>query len=199
MKKDPRRGTLGYQPKGTSPEAMEEFFATMEDPWGYRSVHRAEHESRALEFCEMLQEFKPLSRVLDVGCAEGFVTYFLVDHAEDEIVGIDVSESAIERAEEMYGDCCSFDARGLLEFKSRKKFDAVVMTGTMYYVDFGKAVKKIGKLLKKGGVLLVSHVKVGSDGDGYLSRFERAGYRAVNSREFECNGLVQSAHVLKRV
>ena len=90
-------------PKNHSPEAMEEFFQSGLDPFGYQ--HK-DHVSRAEQYVKLVANhtrFGIAPRLLDVGCGEGYLTHVISD-AADLTVGIDVSATAIKRAAERYGD-----------------------------------------------------------------------------------------------
>ena len=170
---------------------------TKQDPFGHKT--NPAHKERINEIANFLGDDAPFLRVLDVGCSEGFPTSrfaLMTDH----ITGIDVSEVAVDRANDEHGDGdVEFECADFLEYKPKRKFDLVIVTAMPHLFDdmdkFAEAVSRCMK--KRGGRLLVSHVKSASDGNGYLSRLEAAGFRAVRSGSFDCGGSEHSIHLLK--
>ncbi|HUX07405.1 MAG TPA: class I SAM-dependent methyltransferase [Acidobacteriota bacterium] len=189
------RGTKEFQPRDTSPEAMEEFFAAVEDPWGYKQ--NPDHVARARHIRDILDN-RRFCRMLDIGCAEGFITHLIKDLA-DYTMGIDSSPTAIARAIESYGDKIDFEVANLLDFRAVEPFDLVIITGVLYYVKehLDRARDTVDTVLLKGGKLLLSHLKE-SSGDGFLGLFEGADYNLIGSREFSCNNNIQLMYVFDK-
>ena len=179
---------------------MKDPHETKKDPFGH--LTNPAHRERAKKIGEFLDEDAPFLRALDVGCSEGFVTAQLEAYM-DTVLGIDVSQAAVNRAESDVRDCddLTFEQADFLEYKPRRKFDLVVVTSMAHLFDDMPAFQEaVGRCLKKrGGRLLVSHVKSASDGDGYLKRLEASGFKAVRSGEFSCGGSVHSIHLLRIV
>ena len=74
------------------------------------------------------------SRVLDVGCGKGTFTH-LLKKSNNCVVGIDLSETAIGKANESFPDIdfrCT-DVRQLAA--SKESYDAVVVMGLLAYID----------------------------------------------------------------
>ena len=170
---------------------------TKQDPFGHKT--NPAHKERISEITNFLGDDAPFLRALDVGCSEGFPTSRFALMA-DHTVGVDVSETAVDRAVDEHGDDdVDFEVADFLEYKPKRKFDLVVVAAMPHLFDdvdkFSEAVSRCMK--KRGGRLLVSHVKSTSDGDGYLSRLEAAGFRVVRSGEFQAGGSVHSIHLLK--
>jgi len=193
------RGNPDHQPKDSTPESMEQFFHRMEDPWNYKCIKHAKRGDVLLSFLSKHTKGQ-INRLLDVGCAEGYLTHILSDIAK-KTIGIDVSKTAINRAVRDFGGMCDFQVGDLPNLKTKIKFDCVSITGTLYYVvdRWTSVMKVLDRLLRKGSLLLVSHVKAGSDGDGYLKRLQATGmFDLVDSLEFTCNSNVQSAHLFRK-
>jgi len=181
------------QPKGNSPLDMEVFFAEQQDPWGYK--YHPEDIRRANIIEKTLSQY-PISRLLDIGCAEGYITQFICSCA-DYTLGIDVSPTAIERAIYSYGKLCDFQIGDILTFRSETKFDAVTITGVLYYVtdEFDMVFSTLDNVLRSGGILLTSHIQESSEEDGYLDRFIKKGYHHERSFQFTYKRFVQSLNV----
>ena len=189
------RGTREFQPRDKSPEAMEEYFAAVEDPWGYKQ--NPDHVVRAQHIRDILGN-RRFGRLLDIGCAEGFITHLIKDLA-DYRVGIDPSPTAIARAREVYGNEIDFEVGNILDFRADEPFDLVTVTGVLYYVreQMDRVRETLDAVLLGGGKLLLSHLKE-SSGDGFLSVFDGNGYVLKTSREFTCNNNIHLMHVLAK-
>src|SRR5690606_8739897 len=98
-------------------------------------------------------------RVLDAACGEGYGSNLLADVA-GHVVGVDISDAAIEHARGRYGD------RGNLEFHSGdaaqlefpdKSFDVVVSFETLEHLLAQEAlVAGFARVLADDGILLIS-------------------------------------------
>ena len=129
-----------------------------QDPWGYES-NPEDARRRTILLSEVpSQDYK---RVLDIGCGEGFITQALPGA---EVLGIDISARAIERARRLenqrvkFAQCSVFDAEQLLG----GSFDLIVVTGVLYEQYIGKALPLIyrilDQLLSTDGVLISVHI-----------------------------------------
>lgn len=134
------------------------------DPWGYEG-HPDDARRRA-ELLGILPRGR-VRRVLDIGCGNGFVTFALPG---DEIVGVDISDNAIEHAKSAAtrrpeADRYSFRTGSIFEIDELfppAHFDLIVITGVLYpqYIAQAKqAVRiKVDRLLAPGGTLVCCHI-----------------------------------------
>ncbi len=107
---------------------FERLYARTRDPWGQRTS--ANGRRRYTRLLEVIESHAPAS-ILDVGCGEGDFTRRLVAPGR-EVVGIDVSETAIGRARQVSGvtyACCPLEA-----FAPRRVFDLVIAVEMLYYM-----------------------------------------------------------------
>lgn len=129
------------------------------DPWGYET-----NPHDQLRKMMLLSELpaRNYSRVLDVGCGQGFVTR---DLPGDQVVGIDISGQAIWHAKNMnkkenihYRQGSIFE----LETPELGTFDLIVITGVLYPQYVGNALgviyQKIDSLLAENGILVSVHI-----------------------------------------
>lgn len=96
--------------------------------------------------------------VLDIACGEGYGSYFLAQNAA-HVIGIDIDASTITNAKRKY-------KKSNLEFKTgsvlqipepNNTFDVVVCFETLeHIVDQDKMVNEVKRVLKTGGVFIVS-------------------------------------------
>lgn len=101
-------------------------------------------------------------RLLDTGCGPGVMTEELLEK-EFLVYNSDVSYSMIEMAKEAVN---KLEHRNRVHFSvcdienldfSESFFDVVLCIGVVEYLDdYHKAIEKISKMLKKGGIVIVS-------------------------------------------
>ena len=95
--------------------------------------------------------------VLDVGCGEGSLARFLAAPGR-EVLGVDPSGEATARARKQTGEGegVRFLQVSFEEFDAPlESVDAVVFAASLHHMDGETAVRKVKKLLKPGGQLLI--------------------------------------------
>jgi ubiquinone/menaquinone biosynthesis C-methylase UbiE len=108
-------------------------------------------------FCERFMQDRidhhvPNSTVLDYGCGTGWSLVRLLGLRPKKVVGIDISEKAIEQAIKRAGDDAEFrvmDAHKL-DFPDNT-FDLVVGRAILHHLDFQIAMQEVKRVLRKGG------------------------------------------------
>src|SRR5437763_969607 len=136
---------------GTRAEAFEELYARGSDPWGVLMSPVA--HQRYLALVEVISRYSPCGSLLDVGCGEGALTRYVVGCAK-EVVGIDASQTAIRRAQDLVPrakfHCCTLET-----FEVDRPFDVVLAVEVLYYVPSVDVA--IRRLLKLGRSVIVSY------------------------------------------
>lgn len=139
-------------------------FYSNKDPWNYdNNIH---DKRRARELLSLVKDAPKNGRTLDIGCGNGFLTYQLPGR---EIIGVDLSERAIEFAKAREEniethDAFSFIKGSILELDQNRlgRFDLITITGVLYPQYIGKAmsVVRIGidNILNSGGMLASCHI-----------------------------------------
>lgn len=98
-------------------------------------------------------------RVLEIGCAAGYLTRELAAGGAD-VVAIDVSEGLIALARERFGDLADFyvaDVTRPLSFLPGESFDLVVASLVMHYLkDWGLTLGEFRRVLRPGGRFVMS-------------------------------------------
>jgi SAM-dependent methyltransferase len=98
-------------------------------------------------------------RILDVGCAVGVLSEALVERGA-AVVGVDVNPRFIERARTRLAGRAGFhvaDISGALPFLETQSFDVVVASLVLHYLrDWGPPMREFARVLRPGGLLLVS-------------------------------------------
>lgn len=145
-----------------------------EDPWGYfRNPH---DQARKEILVSTLGEYR-LSRVLDIGCGNGFITQAI---RAESIVGLDISQNAIDEAigrdpqRRIDYRCCSlFDVPAL----ALGQFDCILITGVLYGHYIGKSLPLVYRIIDEclgaSGVLVSVHID-----EWYFARFPYARVKA---------------------
>ena len=148
-----------------SKEELEQWYGRP-DPWEYE-VNPDDLTRRSMLLSELPK--RRYLRALDIGCGEGFVTRHL---PAEKIIGVDLSEQAIARANQHSSDRLSFQQGSLFELAGRfsEPFDLIVIAGVLYPQYIGNSNRlvymMIDSLLAQGGVLASVHID-----EWYTARF----------------------------
>jgi len=96
-------------------------------------------------------------RVLDIGCADGFITDEIARKAGGPVIGIDIDTDAVGRGGIRFPDLDLQVADAVrLPFKKRE-FDAVIASFTLMWIeDVARALKEALRVLAPGGVFLAT-------------------------------------------
>lgn len=103
-------------------------------------------------------KLRPGSKILDVGCAKGFMVYdFIRNHPSIEVFGIDVSDYAIEN--------CHPEVKNYLKVGNAKKldfednyFDLVISINTIHNLELEEcisSIKEISRVSKSNAFITV--------------------------------------------
>jgi len=105
------------------------------------------------EILRLIRRFRKGGKLLDVGCAYGFLVNEASKHFE--AYGIDISSFAVKKSKE-HCDGNAFKASaGNLPFKN-ESFDAITLIDTLEHVpDFNNCLQDAVRALKKDGILLL--------------------------------------------
>jgi SAM-dependent methyltransferase len=140
------------------PEEFERFFASGQDPYGFRSRW---YERRKRDLTMASLRSPRYGRVLELGGAEGALSEMLALRA-DEVVTVDASSTAVERAVRALSGMRNVDVRlGTLpgDFPNGE-FDLVVMAEIGYFLserDLQDLVDRSVACLAPDGELIAVH------------------------------------------
>ena len=138
---------------------FDHFFAATPDPWGFREGAIALERRRLI--IELLSR-RRYSRLLEIGCAEGWMTLMLANLA-DEVVSVDLSVVALERARKQCSDLrnVTFERMDLIvDPLPVGLFDCILCAGVLVYLPIDvqrNTCQKIIASLRCGGELLLEH------------------------------------------
>lgn len=167
------RGTLGC-------EAAFDSVYQDGDPWASADP-RYRYQSRKYDVLMTLLPKRRFARALDLGAGLGLLSRRLALHA-DEVVGIDISAHAMQRAALAHRDLpqLSFRQGSVLDLPASLNgcFDLLVIADTLYYLPpplqdatLKALAQRLALLLQPGGLcLLANHFFSGADADSRLSR-----------------------------
>ena len=160
------------------------------DPWDLES---SELDLRRYDRQLELLGDRTYGRALEIGCAAGAFTRMLAPLC-DELVGLDVSRPAIERARaagEPPGTTYRLENVMEVDFEREGEWDLVVMTETAYYLgwlypafELGWLAHSLRRATRPGGRLLLANTISREDGimspwliRSYRDLFGHVGYR----------------------
>jgi 2-polyprenyl-3-methyl-5-hydroxy-6-metoxy-1,4-benzoquinol methylase len=105
---------------------------------------------------------QPNSSVLDVGCGEGAISDFLTPAQKAKYVGIDISKEAVHMAKSRRGAGGQrFFHSTAHKFEPAHKYDIIIFSEVLYYVEYEKIIDQYLNYLAKDGIMVISifHVK----------------------------------------
>ena len=135
-----------------------------------------------------VQTLKREGSLLDVGCGEGLLLDRLCGGAYSKFVGIDISQTAIERAQEQRYPRSVFTRVDAREFAADEQFDAIIFNEVLYYFpDPLEVSRKYCHWLKPDGLLITS-LYGGSDRARAIARSMKKEYRSIDEVEIINHG-----------
>ena len=107
----------------------------------------------------VLSGTKPGANVLDIACGTGVMEPELLSLGAASIVGIDIAENMIARAQEKFSesDPIQFYAVDLLEFTGGPFDLALMYNAYPHFSDKSAVLQKVASLLSPGGRFTVAH------------------------------------------
>ena len=138
--------------------AFEEMYQNIQDPWFIGNANHFTYNV-ALELINYYKICENGGYVLDVGCGKGsFTSRLKKQMSKSKIIGIDISETAINKSKNKYKDI-EFKCLNILnEYdKLSVKFNLIVMSQIMWYIlpQFDKIIKILWEKLNDDGYLLI--------------------------------------------
>lgn len=139
-------------------------------------------------------EFNDSMRLLDVGCGAGHTAAHIAKTYGCQVVGVDISKEAIEKAHDIYKrepyfELMSFlvgDAQHL-DFKDAS-FDVVLCESVLIFIEDKKAaIKEMARVIKPGGYMAMNELCLSGIATSEMTRtyFSRS----------EMGGFLEPAHV----
>ena len=127
--------------------------------WSYlEKISELAHYSLLVGYC---QHFNKHGRILDVGCGTGVLQQRLSILPYADYTGIDISQVAIDSAQQFSNSTTTFMAADAATFKPDNFYDIIIFNESLYcFNDCTKILLHYEKFLSAEGVILISmHVQ----------------------------------------
>jgi SAM-dependent methyltransferase len=157
-----------------------------EGRWAY--LHGMEQMARYIVMAGYLRALKNGGCLLDVGCGEGILleTLGAADYAK--FVGVDLSQTAIERAQKKPHARSVFVRGDARDFVPEDVFDAIVFNEVLYYFDDPLGVAQRYRAWLKRDGLFITSLFAGSDRARAVGRLLKKAYLCTDEVEIRGQG-----------
>ena len=138
------------------PATFERMYREDEDPWGFGT---SPYEAAKYDRTIAALGDRRFRRGLELGCSIGVLTARLTERC-DELVALDTSATAVERARERVGDAADLRVATLPGGLPGGRFDLVVVSEVLYYFApdvLDGLLDDLEAALEPGGLLLAVH------------------------------------------
>ena len=163
-----KRGTGNFIFKNNSSDELEligdfeGLYQNIEDPWEQSSQNS--HLIPYYTYCRtrLIEVLKTLknNHIIEIGAGLGDVTKLIKEQiAPDNLIGVDISKTAINKAIERYPSIKFIDGDIIkTSFGYQNQFDIVILNQMLWFViyEFEEVLKNVSQLLKKDGYLVIS-------------------------------------------
>jgi len=153
------RGSVEYfvvEPPALPGSYFDDTYARRTDPWGFEG-RWYEQRKRALTVAALPEP--RFARAIEIGCSIGVLTAALSDRCDD-LLGVDVSQAAVDRARERLGPEARIERIDVLESFPAGQFDLVVLSEVGYYFTrsgLERVLDAIEAALTPGGTFVACH------------------------------------------
>ena len=137
---------------------FDQVYAAKDDPWDFAS---SEYERD--KYVDTLANLprERYERAFEVGCSIGVLTVKLAERCDD-LLGVDVSEQALQQARERCAQCPAvrLEPMSLPDQEPREKFDLIIVSEVAYYWahrDLERAINMLSAHHLSGGDLMLVH------------------------------------------
>jgi len=135
---------------------FEELYARYDDPWGFE-VRWYERRKRALTLASLPAE--RYATGLELGCSIGVLTEGLAGRVDD-LLAVDISDAALDRARARVGDRARFARHDLRDGIPPGSYDLIVLSEVGYYLTRDPLRRLLAQLrdaLTDDGVIVACH------------------------------------------
>ena len=127
--------------------------------WNYQEKIPVERSRLAVIGAVLIQVHAPNANatVLEIGCGEGAVSDFLTTSQVPGYVGVDISKEAIAIARSRRTTPgIRFVHAAAHRFQPSTKFDVIIFSEVLYYVEYEKIIDQYANYLSPEGIVIVS-------------------------------------------
>lgn len=119
----------------------------------YNQLNLRKYEAHAI----ILSIIEPHSKVLDLGCASGYIGKYLKIEKKCEIWGIEQDKNLAVKARKIMKRVFIKDLRNINNLNINTKFDAILLADVVEHITFyDQLLRSIKKYMKSGGKLIIS-------------------------------------------
>jgi 2-polyprenyl-3-methyl-5-hydroxy-6-metoxy-1,4-benzoquinol methylase len=123
--------------------------------WDYLANN--EEVSRYSVIIGYIQHFKPKASIFDIGCGEGILQERLSTFGYTSYIGLDISETAVQRACLKSDTKTDFISGNAESYVPQELFDVIVFNEVLYYFrDPLETFVRYSKFLKENGIIITS-------------------------------------------
>ena len=164
-----------------------------EDRDGYDSWYQEDLTNLTSQISLVILNRYNFSRILDIGCGKGTFIH-LLKKANNKVVGMDISETAIEKARAKYRDI-DFKVLSVNELMSTQKeqYDLVIMKEILSYLENWKEVIKYASKITK--YIFIS-LYLPSNPIGFVKSFDSLKDEIVKHFSIEIENLLNNEVIL---
>jgi SAM-dependent methyltransferase len=125
---------------------------------GRWEVLKAPLETARIDACiALLRRHAAGGRLLEIGCGEALLQRRLEPGDYQRLVGVDISDVAINRAQDFANSRVSYSVADMQKLELHETFDAVLFNESIYYVPRpDQLLRNYARCLDDGGVFIVS-------------------------------------------
>jgi ubiquinone/menaquinone biosynthesis C-methylase UbiE len=133
-----------------SPEFTGEFFVPGKSPERIELDH--------LERYRFACKYAKGKSILDIACGVGYSAAMLINAGATSYLGVDINDGLVKYANNTYGsEYANFVVGDIKTFNNNVTYDMITCFETIEHVEeYESALKNLNKLLRRGGILLIS-------------------------------------------
>lgn len=142
---------------------FDEYYKNENDPWnqsGEDERLKNYYKYSRKKIIDNIKNLKNINDILEIGCGNGHVSNLIQKNTNVNVVGMDISETAINNAKFLFNNC-EFRIGNIRDpnLLIKKKYDVVLLCEVLWYVleDLQTTFFNINKFLKKDGYIIVNH------------------------------------------
>jgi 2-polyprenyl-3-methyl-5-hydroxy-6-metoxy-1,4-benzoquinol methylase len=137
-----------------------EQFYQVRDPWQVQS--RSPNNKRRENVIQSLSNLLQDKNVIELGCGEGHLSQMLARSCK-RLLGLDISQTAINRAQERHIANASFIAGSMTDMAFYGSFDVAVVIEALYYLSAADQSTVLSAIKKMRATLIISAPIIGSN------------------------------------
>jgi trans-aconitate methyltransferase len=146
---------------------FEKFYQQDNDPWGQSASSEMSryYQLSRQRLMSILSTIKEKSMIVEVGCGLGYVTKLISDGfpQSNNIIGLDISETAINKAHLLFPDlnfiCADITSPHLTSYFGHARANVIILNQLLWYIleSLPTVMENIYSILEKDGILIISN------------------------------------------